>query len=142
MRARRCRKIFLVPKAVTMEKICRDVLHLWSSIHQRQLYLSTWCQTLHILQNKQPRKQKLDASYRTTAAEGVRSRVLKYIAHPEPIYVKLLPIFVAVRGLAPPEPCLTSTRLLCTRPYYKSDIRVSCIIVNCLTFSCLLHNLL
>merc|ERR1711994_529966 len=78
--------------------------------------------TLHILQNKQPRKQKLDASYRTTAAEGVRSRVLKYIAHPEPIYVKLLPIFVAVRGLAPPEPCLTSTRLLCMRPYYISPI--------------------
>jgi len=57
----------------------------------------------------------------------VFARAKVYITHhQEPIYVKLLPIFVAIRGLAPPKPLLDVDTFVVSRPYLKSEIRISC----------------
>jgi len=56
----------------------------------------------------------------------VLARAKEYITHQEPIYVKLLPIFVATRGLAPPKPLFNVDTFVVSGPYCKSEIRISC----------------
>jgi len=131
----RCQKIFLVPNADTIE-ICRDLLHLWSRMY-RQLYLvDTQLGVKHLLLiildarfvrlQKSNHAEARDASFLIiTYRLRVLARAKEYITHQEPIYVKLLPIFVAIRGLAPPKPLFDVDTFVVSRPYYKSEIRIS-----------------